>query len=68
VTDLVALRLHLGRNGPQRSPLRPQLGHLADRLLLGLMLHQLASLAASAAERVLAAKEPAARLLIRLHL
>ena len=42
VADLVALRAHRVRNGPQRLSLCPQRDHFADRLLLGLMLDELA--------------------------
>jgi hypothetical protein len=68
VADLVPPRLHLYRNGPQRQPLAIHGDHLAYRLLLGLVRHQLAVVAQPVAERDRAAEIPAARLLVGLYL
>src|SRR5271166_2885597 len=65
---LKPLRSHHVSDSPQRSPLSPQSGNVSDSLLLRLNRHQLAIVAAPGAERVLAAEEAPARLLIGLHL
>jgi hypothetical protein len=59
---------YLYRNGPQRQPLAIHGDHLAYRLLLGLVRHQLAVVAQPVAERDRAAEIPAARLLVGLYL
>ena len=66
MADLVALRLHLGRNHPQRHPPSPQSGHFSDRLLLGPMREEVAVVAQPVAKGPDPAEVPATGLLIGL--
>src|ERR1700733_10748592 len=68
MAELMAFRLSGGGDGPQRLSLSAQSDHFADRLLLGLMRHELAVVAAPEPERYLPAEIAAARLLVGLHL
>src|ERR1700722_10197527 len=68
VADLEAFRLHRLADGPQRVALGPQLRHLANSLLLVLMLDKLTAFAAPVAERHDAAEITPAGLLVGLHL
>jgi transcriptional regulator with XRE-family HTH domain len=68
MADPVTFRLHRLGDRPQRLSLTAQSDHFADRLLLGLMRHELAVVAAPEPERNLPAEIATARLLVGLHL